>query len=100
MPAISVLDKFYHSSAWKKTRKLIVVAKLGLCEECGRKGTEVHHIIPLTPNNVNDPTIALNPNNLKLLCKQCHDAIRSEGEIRKDLQFDEEGNVIKRYPPG
>lgn len=81
MPAIDVLDKFYHSGPWRKVRKIIVKHYLGLCQECGATGSEVHHKIPLTVDNVNDPMISLNPDNLTLLCKSCHDAIRSEGIV-------------------
>lgn len=35
-------------------------------------GEEVHHKIRLTPKNVRDPSIALNWDNLELLCKDCH----------------------------
>lgn len=99
MPAIDVLDKFYHSGSWRKVRNIIVKHYLGLCQECGATGSEVHHKIPLTVDNVNDPMISLNPDNLTLLCKSCHDAIRSEGSIRKDLMFDADGNVIPRASP-
>ena len=35
-------------------------------------GDEVHHKIRLTPENITDPSIALNWDNLELLCKACH----------------------------
>ena len=37
---------------------------------------EVHHKIPLTADNVRDPEISLNWDNLELLCKTCHDMER------------------------
>lgn len=43
-----------------------------LCEKCDAIGTEVHHKIRLTPENVNDPEISLNQDNLMLLCNECH----------------------------
>ena len=51
--------------------------KGGLCERCyadGKitAGDEVHHKIRLTPENLGDPSIALNWDNLELLCKDCH----------------------------
>ena len=69
---------FYMSRAWVRCRKGYAASKGGLCERCWSKGLikpgeEVHHKIRLTPENINDPAIALNWDNLELLCKQCHD---------------------------
>jgi len=49
----------------------------GLCEECQRNGIvtpadDVHHIIELTPQNVNDPAISLSVENTRVLCEKCH----------------------------
>lgn len=41
--------------------------------------TEVHHIIELNPNNVNDPNICLNESNLQSLCHECHSFITNSG---------------------
>ena len=37
-----------------------------------KRGEEVHHIMPLTPENINNPEITLGQNNLILLSKDCH----------------------------
>lgn len=37
-------------------------------------GVSVHHKIVLTPENINDPTVTLNWDNLVLLCDKCHKA--------------------------
>lgn len=57
--------------------------KGNLCERCLARGViepgskdrplEVHHKIPLTPENVKNPDIALGWDNLELLCKKCHE---------------------------
>ena len=98
MPApIKELQKFYQSSAWKKARKAFVALKRGLCNKCGKAGWEVHHVIPLTINNYSDPDIAINFDNLELLCTSCHNAERyKDVYIRSDLEFDSDGNVIKK----
>ena len=49
----------------------------GLCERCLAKGIikqgdHVHHKIELTPENMNDPSVAYNFDNLELLCFDCH----------------------------
>ena len=48
-----------------------------LCERCIKKGeikpaVIVHHKIYLTPFNINDERVTLNPINLEALCKDCH----------------------------
>lgn len=32
----------------------------------------MHHVIPLTVDNIGDPKITLSWSNLRLLCKDCH----------------------------
>ena len=90
------LEKFYWSRRWRKMSLHIKMIRGGICEECNAKGEEVHHIIPLTDNNVDDYNISLSETNLQLLCKSCHNAKRNSGLIREDLDFDEQGNVVKR----
>lgn len=68
---------FYRSWAWIKCARAYKISKGGLCERCWSKGlltpgAEVHHKIKLTPENINDPAVALNWDNLECLCKQCH----------------------------
>jgi 5-methylcytosine-specific restriction endonuclease McrA len=48
-----------------------------LCQLCFTKGliepaTQVHHKIPLTADNINNPAITLNHDNLMSLCENCH----------------------------
>ena len=85
---------FYSSPAWKNLREYIKKERGGLCEMCLRRGkytaaTLVHHIKPVTAENVNDPEITLNPENLMALCDDCHAAIHST----RRYTIDENGNV-------
>ena len=68
---------FYRSIAWQQCRAAYVKSKSGLCERCLKMGldtpgAEVHHKVRLTPENINDPSVTLNWNNLELLCEHCH----------------------------
>lgn len=92
---------FYASKEWRQARKVKRLKCRGLCERCGKKGYEVHHKIYLTDLNYKDPDISLNLDNLELLCTNCHNAEhnRSERQVRKDLTFDIEGNLIKKQSP-
>ena len=77
------VEAFYVSWTWRKCRKAFANSKGNLCERCLKRGIieagskdrplEVHHKIQLTDENVTDPKVALNWDNLELLCKTCHD---------------------------
>ena len=101
--------KFYKSKEWLECRAFVVTRDKGLCQECLKKGKytpgeEVHHIIWLKPTNINDPNITLNPNNLELVCKDCHFAIHKTARhvlnkrlpsISNGTYFDDMGNLQK-----
>ncbi len=84
--------KFYQSSLWKKCRDSFMSSKLYICERCGNPGTICHHKEYITVDNIDDPNITLNHDNLECLCKDCHNK-----EHFKECEryfFDEEGNII------
>ena len=60
MKRVDAIRKFYRSSKWKVARAIKITTANGICEKCGNVGTEVHHIIHLTKDNIHDPSIALN----------------------------------------
>ena len=87
-------EDFYTSIWWRETRRSYLESVHWLCEDCLAKGLikraeEVHHKIKLTPENLSDPSIALNWNNLELLCKQCH----MDEHQRKRWRADERGHI-------
>ena len=87
---------FYCSKAWKETRKAYAKSKGGLCERCLKKGLcvpgeIVHHKVYLTPENINDPAVTLNWNNLELVCRDCH-AQEHDG-LRRRYKVDELGRI-------
>ena len=64
---------FYKSKLWQDCRESYGKSRGWVCERCGRQGSvEVHHKIELTPENINDPSITTDWNNLCLLCRDCH----------------------------
>jgi 5-methylcytosine-specific restriction endonuclease McrA len=78
---------FYDSPAWKRTRRAYASSVGGLCERCIRSGLYtpgviVHHINHLTPENINNPDIALGWSNLELVCRECHAEIH-EADIKR-----------------
>ena len=76
-------EQFYTGKAWRKVSKEYAKSKLYLCERCFKKGLivpyeEVHHKTRITLQNINDPAITLNWNNLECLCKKCHEQEHQE----------------------
>ena len=93
-------EAFYNSGAWKECRESFKKSKRYLCEDCLAKGMFtpgeiVHHITHITPENVNDPSITLNFNNLRLLCRKCHGEEHQQRDRRYVIDCD--GHI---YPKG
>lgn len=90
------LHNFYKSDAWKKVREEVILRAGGRCEICGKVGREVHHKIHLTLDNADDASISLNPDNLLLLCKECHNKMhdRFNGTLPK-YKWDEDGDLVE-----
>ena len=57
---------FYHSKQWQQVREYVLMRDSYLCRICGRPAEEVHHKIHLTPGNLYDPRVNLNPDNLSV----------------------------------
>lgn len=88
--------EFYSSPQWKKCRSAYKKSVGGLCERCREKGLivpgeMVHHKIHLNSVNMYDPDVALNFENLELLCRDCHAA--EHGPTRR-YKVDEYGRVV------
>lgn len=84
---------FYKSRAWEQCRDAYAKSVGGLCERCRAKGLVVsgeivHHKIHLTAQNMNDPDISLNFDNLELLCRKCHGMVHRGIEARYGIQND------------
>lgn len=95
---------FYDSPAWRKCRKSYISKRQsidgGMCEHCKQEiGYIVDHIEELTPDNINDPYITLNHENLQFLCLPCHNTKhfgKDTEVIRDELMFDKDGNIVKK----
>lgn len=89
-------EKFYKSKQWRDVRRYIIERDLGLCCRCGKPGNIVHHKIYITPENINDPHITLNEDNLETLCEVCHNQEHKRSDCTADgLRFDSNGNLIQ-----
>lgn len=70
--------RLYNSKEWKDLRQSLIIQRGAKCERCGKDCTFApyeligHHKKELTPANVNDAMIALNPDNIEIICTDCH----------------------------
>ena len=90
------LHNFYKSDVWHKVREEVILRAKGRCEICGKVGREVHHKIHLTLDNLDDPSIALNKDNLILLCTECHNKIHGRFNRRlSKYRWNEVGDLVE-----
>lgn len=71
--------QFYNSKEWQRCRASYISSVGGLCERCSAKGIIrpgkiVHHKEYITSQNITNPVVLLNPDNLEYLCMDCHNA--------------------------
>lgn len=88
-------EKFYKSKAWQQCRESYARSVGGLCERCRSRGlivpgVIVHHKIHLTPENIRNPDITLDWNNMELLCRDCHAAVHKP---QKRYKLDDLGRI-------
>ena len=88
--------KLYKSKAWQHCRAAYISKAGGLCERCLAKGLIapgeiVHHKIYIDANNISDPNVTLNFDNLELLCRICHG--NEHRKNQKRFEVDEIGRV-------
>ena len=87
---------FYKSKPWRAVREYVLRRDMYTCHDCSGRANEVHHIDELTQENIGDPNVALNPENLMSLCGDCHKKrTHSEGDVADGYEFDENGMVVK-----
>ena len=72
------IHKFYTSKTWLDLTYMLKVKCGGKCKRCGDRPLRFssligHHCnIELTEENVDDPNISLNPDNIEIICQKCH----------------------------
>ncbi len=80
------IQDFYKSEKWRKFRQHLISERMvngvNLCEHCGKpilssEDIHAHHIKELTEENVSDALVSLNPENVMLVHRKCHNEIHS-----------------------
>lgn len=97
---------FYKGKAWIKCKNSYIKSVHGLCERCLKDGKIVtgwivHHKVVLTPDNIGDPDITLNHNNLEYLCQDCHNKEHhgsKDDVVREGFMFNEYGELVPSPP--
>ena len=79
------MDNFYHTKRWEHLVEHLKVVRANdkgelICPECGKPIVKKydcigHHVIELNEQNVNDPSISLNPDNVRLIHFKCHNTL-------------------------
>lgn len=96
-------ERFYKSKAWQNNRDLYAKSVHGLCEDCLAKGELVpgqivHHLVELTPENINDPAVTMAWTNLRLVCRDHHKQYHPKGRPRRYC-IDQSGRIVLRDIP-
>ena len=79
------LQRFYKSEAWENFRQIVIANRtrddgVVICEHCGtpilkKYDCILHHIEELTDDNVDDVSVSLNEDNIKLVHFGCHNKL-------------------------
>lgn len=72
-----VLQNFYTSDKWRSFRLGLIAERGNRCQQCEciiARPIDIigHHKIELTPENVHDHAVSLNPELVELICYDCH----------------------------
>lgn len=71
-----ILHTFYCGRTWRAFVFNLKIERGFVCERCGKVFSAAHlighHKTALTVDNVNDVHIALNPDNIEIVCLDCH----------------------------
>lgn len=82
MAKYAILQSFYASEKWIRFRQLLISQRGLVCEYCHQPVTRLseltaHHKKELTPENVHDYNISLNPDNIMIIHHECHNKIHN-----------------------
>lgn len=77
MAKYAVIKSFYASQEWITLRLILINERGNRCARCkefiGKSRDLIgHHRVELTPENVHDRSISLNPELIELVCFDCH----------------------------
>lgn len=75
------IHAFYCRKDYLNLAQACKIKSNGICARCGGvfdlDELRPHHIVELTLDNIDDVNITLNPNNIEVICHNCHNAIHN-----------------------
>lgn len=86
------LQRFYASDRWRGLREMLIIQRKGICERCGKDYSNdtsqliAHHREHLTDETLKDPAVAVNPDNIEIVCQKCHAFYHAEKGFTKRKQ--------------
>lgn len=86
------LQRFYASKRWRDLRTALVVERHGVCDRCGKDFSDdtskliAHHKEHLTDETLKDPAVAVDPQNIEIVCQKCHAHYHAERGATKKKQ--------------
>lgn len=94
----AILKSFYASEKWTTLRLQLINERGNRCDHCKEiisrsKDLIGHHTIELTPENVHDVMISLNPELIEIVCFDCHN------KEHKRFGYQSERQVFLVYGP-
>lgn len=71
------LHQFYTSKVWRDLAYSLKIQAYGKCQRCGKQVLDfkyliAHHKENITEENINNIKISLDPNNIEIICHDCH----------------------------
>ena len=86
------LQRFYGSKRWHDLRTVLIIQRHGICARCGKDFSSdtsqliAHHKEHLTDETLKDPEVAVNPDNVEIVCAKCHAHYHPEKGFTKRKQ--------------
>jgi hypothetical protein len=86
------LQRFYASKRWRDLRQVLIIQRHGICSRCGKDFSDdtsqliAHHLEHLTDDTLKDPAVAVNPENVEIVCQKCHAHYHPEKGFTKRKQ--------------
>jgi hypothetical protein len=77
---LSESKKVYSTAAWKQLRKRVLEEEQHVCHWCGRKATQVDHLIEID----REPALALERTNLVASCQPCNSRRGNAYRVKKE----------------
>lgn len=84
------IHNFYCRKPWRDISYRLKIERGGRCNRCGSIMDDMsmligHHMVELTEDNVDDPSISLNPDLVEIICLGCHNKEHRRFGYRKKV---------------